>query len=70
MTISVLHHFEPGESAPLCRPCRYLSPQTVWFLRRFALKTDKEFAHFGLESGIVLKETTGVYERICRFNSK
>ena len=60
MTISVLHHFEPGESAPLYRLYRYLSPQTVWFLRRFALKTDKD-AHFGLESSIVLKETTGVH---------
>ena len=31
------------------------------------------FAHFGLESGMVCKgieRTTGVYERIYRFNSK
>ena len=27
-------------------------------------------AHFGLESGVVFEETTWVYERICRFNSK
>ena len=26
--------------------------------------------HFGLESGMVFEETTGVYERIYRFNSK
>ena len=38
----------------------------VRFLRRFGLKTGKEFAHFGLESGMVFEETTGVYERICR----
>ena len=41
-------------------------PQRVGFLRRFGLKTCKEFAHFGLESGMVFEETTGVYERICR----
>ena len=28
------------------------------------------FAHFGLESGIVFEGTTGVYERIYRFNYK
>ena len=28
------------------------------------------FAHFGLESGMVFEGTTGVYERIYRFNSK
>ena len=28
------------------------------------------FAHFGLESGVVFKGTTGVYEHIYRFNSK
>ena len=40
--------------------------QRVRFLRRFGLKTGKEFAHFGLESGMVFEETTGVYKRICR----
>ena len=34
------------------------------------LKTGINFAHFGLESGMVFEETTGVYERIHRFNSK
>ena len=29
-----------------------------------------DVAHFGLESGVVFEETTWVYERICRFNSK
>ena len=54
MTIRVLHHFEPGGSTPLYRPYRYVPPP------------GKEFAHFGLESGMVFEETTGVYERICR----
>ena len=48
----------------------YLPPHRVGFLRRFGLKTDIHFAHFGLESGMVFEETTGVYERIYRFNSK
>ena len=68
MTIRVLHRFEPGGSTPLYRPYRYVPPppQRVGFLRRFGLKTCKEFAHFGLESGMVFEETTGVYKRICR----
>ena len=47
-------------------------PQGYGF-RRFGLKTSIDFAHFGLESGIVVigfEGTTGVYERIRRFNSK
>ena len=36
----------------------------------FGLKTGLEFAHFGLESGMVFEGTRGVYERIYRFNSK
>ena len=35
-------------------------------LRRFGQSVD----HFGLESGMVFEGTTGVYEGICRFNSK
>ena len=71
MTIRILHHFEPGGSTPLYRPYRYVPPQRVRFLRRFSLKTGKEFAHFGLESGMVFEETTGVYEIfVDRFNSK
>ena len=46
------------------------SPKGYGFLRRFGLKTDTDFDHFGLESGMVFEGTTGVYERICRFNSK
>ena len=55
MTIRVLHRFEPGGSTPLYRPYRYVPPPP-----------GKEFAHFGLESGMVFEETTGVYKRICR----
>ena len=47
-----------------------MQPQRVWFLRRFGLKTGTDFDHFGLESGMVFEGTTGVYERIYRFNSK
>ena len=49
---------------------RHVPTQRVWLLRRFCPKTDIDFAHFGLESGMVFEETTGVYERICCFNSK
>ena len=62
------------------KPYRYLPayishigtcrPKRVWFLCRFGLKTEIDFAHFGLESSIVFEETTKVYERIYRFNSK
>ena len=34
------------------------------------LKTDIHFAHFGLESGMFFKGTTGVYVRIYCFSSK
>ena len=45
-------------------------PQRVGFLRRFGLKTGIDFAYFGLESGKVIERTTGLYERVHRFNSK
>ena len=38
----------------------------VWFLGRFGLKTVIDFAHFGLESGIVFEGAAVVYEHICR----
>ena len=47
-----------------------MSPESVEFLRRFGLKTVIDFAHFGLESGVVFEGTTEVYERIYRFDSK
>ena len=39
-------------------------PQRVVFLRRFGLKTGIDFTHFGLESGMVFKGTTGMCESI------
>ena len=32
-------------------------------MRRFSLKSGINFAHFSLESGMVLEGATGVYER-------
>ena len=52
--------YTPG-GTPLYKPCRYVPPKRVWFLRRFGLKTALDFAHFG---GGVFEEITGVYERI------
>ena len=48
----------------MCRPKR------VGFLTRFGLKTGIDFAHFGLELGMVFEGTTGVYERMYGFNCK
>ena len=45
--------------SPLCKPYRYTLPQRVWFLHRFGLRT-----------GMVYQETTGMYECICHFNFK
>ena len=36
----------------------------------YGLKTDIDFDHYGLKSGMVFKGTTGAYKRICLFNSK
>ena len=63
--------FYPGVGgAPLYKLYRCLPPHREGFLRRFGLKTGINFAHFGLESGMVFEVTTRVYERIYRFNSK
>ena len=48
------------------KPFKYVPPQRVGFLHRFGLKTSIDFVHFGLESGMVFEETTGVYENIYR----
>ena len=57
-----------GEGTPLCMcPPPF---QKVWFDGLFGLKTGLDFAHFGLESGMVLKGTMETYERIYRFTSK
>ena len=61
---------KPRGGYPLYKPYRYVQPQRVGVLRRFGLKTSIDFAHFGLESGMVFEGPTGIYERIYRFNSK
>ena len=49
----------------MCRPIG------VGFLGLFGLQTGIAFAHVDLESSLVFEgSTTGVYERIYRFNSK
>ena len=59
-----------GEGTPLYKLYAYVPPHRVGFLHRFGLETGIHFAHFGLESVMVFEGTTGVYERIYRFNSK
>jgi len=56
---------QPPGGTPLCKPHSYVLSQKVLGLRRFGLKTDIDFAHFGLESGMVFEGTTRGYERIC-----
>ena len=53
------------DGTPLYKP-----PQRVRFLRHCSLKTGIDFAHFGLESGMGFEGATGIYERICRFDSE
>ena len=52
----------PGGGTPLYKSYRYVPPQRVWFLCHFDLTTGINFAHFGLESGIVFQGTTGVWK--------
>ena len=59
-----------GGGNPLYKLYRYVPPHRIGFLRCFGLKTGIHFAYFGLESGMVVKGTTGVYERIYHFDSK
>ena len=59
-----------GEGTPLYKLYRHVLPHLVGFFGRFGLKTGLDFAHFGQESSMVFGETTRVYERIYRFNSK
>ena len=47
-----------GRGTPLYKPYRYVPPYRVGFLRRSGLKTGIHFAHFGLESNMVVEETT------------
>ena len=62
-------HSAPG-GTPLYKLYTYVPSQRVWFFSRFGLKTGIDFDHYGLKSGMVFKETTGAYKRICLFNSK
>ena len=58
-----------GRGTPLHKPLGYVPRQRVGFLHRFGLKTVIDFAHLGLESGMLFKRATGMYERIYCFNS-
>ena len=60
---------EPGGTL-LYKLYRHVPPHQVGFLRPFGLKTGIHFAQFGLESGMVFEGTTGLYERLYRFNYK
>ena len=65
VTVPIFRGVLPYIGSVTCRP-----GHRVGFLRRFGLKTDIHFSHFGLESGMVFEGTTGLYERLYRFNSK
>ena len=59
----VLPYVRKKKYIGMCRPKGYgFCAVSIW-------KTSIDFAHFGLESGMVVR-TTRVYERICRFNFK
>ena len=55
-----------GGGSLIYKPFRYVPPERVRSLRRFGLKTVKDFTHFGLESSIVFEGATVVYGHICR----
>ena len=49
----------PGAGAggtPLHLAYRYVPPQSVWFLRRFGVKTGIDFTYFGLSSVMVFRD--------------
>ena len=49
----------PGVGGTLLyKPYRYVPPHQLGFLLCFGQKTGRHFAHFGLELGLVFKETT------------
>ena len=64
VSLSVIAQEGWGGGTPLYKPQRYLPPQRVGFLRRFGPKMGVDFAHFGLESGMVYAGAPGVYECI------
>ena len=69
LSLKKIYAVSPG-GTPFYEPYRYVPPLRVWFLCHFGLKMGIEFAHFGLESGMVFEGITGVHERICPINSK
>ena len=50
----------PG-GTPLYKPCMYVPPQRVMFLRRFGLKTGIDFPYFGLEGFWFSRELRSVW---------
>ena len=52
----------PGGGTPLYKLYRYVPSHRLGFFPGFGPKTGVHFTHFGLESGMVFKGTTGVYE--------
>ena len=60
------YQHKPKRHVPTTPP----PPQRVWFMCRFGLKTGVDFAHFGLESGMVFEGTMGTCERFSCFNFK
>ena len=66
----LVYYLMPGGVTPLYKLYRNVPPHWIGFLRLFGLKPGIDFAHFGLESGMVFEGTTGMYERFYRFNSK
>ena len=54
-----------GGGTSLYKPFRY-----VYFAPFYSENGYIDFANFGLEAGMLFEGTTGVYERIYRFNSK
>ena len=55
-TDNILSEGGGGGGDSLSKPYRYVLPQMVGFLRRFALKTGIDFTHFGLGSGMVFEQ--------------
>ena len=51
-------HIPTPGGTPLYKSRNYVPPQRVGFLHCFGLKTGIDFAHIGLELGMVFKETT------------
>ena len=49
---------------PLLKPYGYVPSQRVGFLHHFGLKEGIDFAHFGLESGMIFKDSKWILENI------